>query len=502
MGGDATIADGPALTLHPRHGEWLEARGISDELARKFGLFTTVQSFQNEETGEWEKARCIAIPYRSNGKVVNHKYRRVEPKQHVMDKGGKRCFWNEEALDRAAGGTLVISEGEWDGMIADDLGWAVSSVPNGTPEKASDDPANEKRYDYLWDVRDRLARVDRFILATDGDKAGMALRADLIALLGPARCSFIEYPDGCKDLTDVYLGYGVESVSWCLNHAKSVPVQGLYRIDDFPERGEIVHWPLGIEPLDGRLYIVPGTLTVLTGYANMGKSTVIDCIAAHLLKAGIPICIASFETDVKPILRDGIRAAMLGCGHHDLVHADTRAADELIRTKLTILYQQVEEDDEWDLEGFLERCRATVLRDGTKAIFLDPWNELEHKRRQGETETEYIGRALRMIRAFAKRHDVAFWIAAHPSKPFEGRVRMPMLLDISGSANWANKPDFGLTYHRKDPEANEATLYVCKVRKGYPGRRGGVKVTYDFRRSAFVAMEPESIPHPTARGAR
>lgn len=488
MVGGATTADGPGPTLHNLHSQWLEARGISEGLARKFGLFTTVQSFQNEETGEWEKAKCIAVPFRRMGRAVNHKYRRVEPKQFAMDKGGKRCFWNEEALERAAGGALVISEGEFDGMIAEDLGWAASSPPNGTPENASADPANERRYDYLWEARDKLARVERFILATDGDKAGLSLRQDLIALLGPTRCSFLEYPAGTKDLTDVYVAHGPEAVAALLNGAKPVPVQGLYRIDDFPERGEVVHWPLGIAPLADRLFVVPGTLTVLTGYANMGKSTVVDCLVAHLLRMGIPTSLASFETDVKPILHNGLRSAMLGCGLHEVHRFDTREVDALIRDKLTIITQLVDEDDEWDLDGFLDRCHATVLRDGAKVIILDPWNELEHKRRQGETETEYVGRALRAIRTFAKRNNVAFWVVAHPSKPFEGKVRMPMLLDISGSANWANKPDFGLTYHRNNPEVNEATLYVCKVRKGYPGRKGGVKVSYDFLTSQFVEL--------------
>jgi twinkle protein len=45
--------------------------------------------------------------------------------------------------------------------------------------------------------------------------------------------------------------------------------------------------------------------------------------------------------------------------------------------------------------------------------------------RHGEPETVYIGRALRAIKRFAKIHDVAFWIIAHPTKPFEGKVGCP-----------------------------------------------------------------------------
>ncbi len=65
---------------------------------------------------------------------------------------------------------------------------------------------------------------------------------------------------------------------------------------------------------------------------------------------------------------------------------------------------------------------------------------------------------------------------------------MPRLLDISGSANWANKADYGLSYHRGQ-EGNIADLCVTKVRMGYPGRRGNVKVAYDFRTSRFEEAE-------------
>ena len=139
---------------------------------------------------------------------------------------------------------------------------------------------------------------------------------------------------------------------------------------------------------------------------------------------------------------------MLGCGKHELAHGDTTACDALIRSKLHLIMQSVDEDEEMNLEYFLGLCRTIVLRHGARVIVLDPWNELEHRMRQGESETFYIGRALRAVLRFASIYDVAFWIVAHPTKPFEGKQKMPTLYDISGSANWANKPDFGLSYHR------------------------------------------------------
>jgi twinkle protein len=461
--------------LHPKHAEWIEARGISVELARKFGLETVTRHGK-----AW-----LSVPYVERGRTVNHKYRLISEKRHEMDTGGRLILWNHDCLLEESKTPVVICEGEWDGLVASSLGWRAVSVPNGAS-------GGEGELSYLWEARELLNRVDSFVIATDSDEAGLKLRSNLIAHLGADRCAFVEtYGADCKDLNETLQRYGAEAASQVLMKAKPMPVKGLYTVDDFPERPDLVAWSTGIEALNDvgdyerpALSVVPGTLTVLTGHANMGKSTLVDQMVAHFLKGGVPVCLASFETDVKPILVDDLRCALLGIGKHELRTADTKACDALIRNKLQIISQSVDEDEEMNLEYFLDLCRVAVLRHGVRLVILDPWNEIEHKTRQGENETQYIGRALRAIKRFAKVYDVAFWIVAHPTKPFEGKVRMPRLLDISGSANWANKADFGLSYHRDGK--NAAELCVTKVRKGYPGRRGSIRVTYDYRQSRFV----------------
>jgi twinkle protein len=191
---------------------------------------------------------------------------------------------------------------------------------------------------------------------------------------------------------------------------------------------------------------------------------------------------------VKPILRDGLRLAMLRCGKHDLHHHDTAAVDKILAERLTIISQSVEDDMSMDIDEFLRLASIAVRRHGAKMVVLDPWNEVEHKRRRDENETEYIGRAIRAIKQFTRTHDVAFWIIAHPAKPIPGTKQVPGLYDISGSANWANKADYGLTYHRKSFDKNEAEIVVTKVRMGLPGKRGSVPVTFDFRTSEFVEL--------------
>jgi twinkle protein len=473
----------PKMTMHDRHKDWIAARGIDPVLAEKFGLTST-----SNANGCW-----LTVPYFEAGKVVNRKYRLTTDKRHMMDPGAPLLLWNADCLSApevlSGQAPVLITEGEWDALAAIQSGiqFAVS-VPNGAPANETEKPEEATRYEWVRRHADQLGKVRTFILAADADPAGYNLAADLARLLGPDRCKFIDYPFPCKDLNEVLVEYGRERVVHLINTAKPYPVQGLFQLGDFPERGEVRSYSVGVPIISDMIAVVPGTLTVVTGYANMGKSTLMNCIVGNALRYHFPVCIASFETEVKPILRDGLRMAILGCSKDDLRKVELSDADDILADRLTIISQAVDEDLEMDLNRFLDTCRTAVMQYGARMIVLDPWNELEHKRRRDETETDYISRALRAIKRFAKQYDVAFWIVAHPTKPQEGSRKIPGLYDISGSANWANKADYGLTYHRPKFDVNEAEIMVTKVRMGLPGKRGSVKCSFDFRRSQFVPL--------------
>jgi twinkle protein len=260
MSGSAiTAASGAAL--HQRHSEWIEARGISADLAMKLGL----------ETVQKDGKAWLAVPYVERGQVVNHKYRLISEKRHQMDEGAPLILWNHDCLLEQSDRPVVICEGEWDAITALSLGWRAVSVPNGAPAQASDNPAEAKRYEFLWRARGLLAEVKAFILATDDDEAGRSLRQDLIAMLGADRCSFVDYGKDAKDLNDVLQVYGPEAVSQVLHSAKPVPIQGLYKLSDFPEPAPHAEMALGVPGLSEYLTIVLATLTVFTGWAGRAK---------------------------------------------------------------------------------------------------------------------------------------------------------------------------------------------------------------------------------------
>lgn len=484
MSGTATTADGQmGPVLHPRHKEWLGRRGIQSGIAEAMGVTT-----KTDNRGNW-----LVFPYRLEGRLVNRKYRLTAQKQHEMDAKGKLCLWNAECLRSEQvrnGASVIITEGEFDALAAMQAGFsAVVSVPNGAPSERIDDPVNSNRYRFLWENEADLETVKEFILATDADGPGRTLAHDLAAILGAERCRFIQYPEGCKDLNEVLVQHGERAVVELVNHSKPYPVQGLYSFSDFPEAPPVQGMNTGIECLDDKMQIVLGTLTVFTGYSNMGKSTVLNTIVAHCVSRGVRVCIASFETMPRPILIDGIARSLIGCEYSKFEdHPSRREAYRVIDERVKIISNALDEDLEFDIETFLGTARTAVVRDGCRVIILDPWNELEHKKNRDETTTEYVGRAIRKVKAFAKRHNVSFWIVAHPTKPIKGTNSMPSLYDISDSANWANKADYGLVYHRPDKTVNEAKLAVVKVRMGLPGKVDLSEVKFDYRNSRIMDL--------------
>lgn len=470
-----------------QHRDWLVARGITEETAAKFGLHT-----YSDGHSQW-----LRVPFMENGQAINHKWRKTKAKDHRMDAGQPLLLWNHPAVVEAArtGGALVITEGEWDGLSVAQSGWPlVTSVPNGAPDAETEDVFDAHRYDWFHRHRKFLDAIPKFILATDGDDAGRILAADLARLLGAERCWFIEYPEGCKDLNEVALGYGPETVIEILEAAKPYPVAGLYDLDDIPEAPPFRPVSIGIEGLEDLWPVVPGTFTAITGWPGHGKSSAVLVAVANLIHAGLPVAIGSFETLIKPVLVRRLRATILGCHEHDEAAMRPSPVDDIFREKLAFITNlNVTDDTELGIEKIIDLAIVAVLRKGIRLLVLDPWNEIEHKRRQDESETEYVGRAIRLLKRFAKDYNCAVWVVAHPRKPThgDGTPKRPSLLDLAGSANFANKADYGVIFHRPDLNGVHVEATVCKKRMGLPGAMGQRTLAWSEGYSKYFNETPD-----------
>ena len=476
----ATIAAG-RVSIHPKHEMWLHARGLDPDLAKKLGLIST----KHDGLGN-----CLAIPYVERGQTVNHKYRLTSKKDHRMDDGAPLALWNHDALLEDTNKPLIVTEGEWDAIAAIQCGFSrCVSVPNGAPAKATEDLAEAKRYQFLWRSKELLDRVKQIIIAADADEAGRTLASDLARWFGPERCKFISYPDDCKDLNDVLLKHGQTGVVELVQSAKAYPVKGLYRLSDFPEPPTTISLPVGLEGLDKHFACTLGTFTVISGWAGHGKTSLLMRMLANLMERGVNVALGSFETLPRPILERRLRACLYRCGEYGPKAEKPGPADEILAKRLNVIAHTArDEDTELDLDYIIELAKVAVLRDGVRLLCLDPWNEIEHKRSSDETETEYVGRAIRSLKRFAVNYECAVWLVAHPRKPHsDGNPKPPSLYDLAGSAHFANKADYGLVIHRDDMAGTEIEARVVKVRMGLPGKPGRVRLQWDQSLSDYSA---------------
>jgi twinkle protein len=132
------------------------------------------------------------------------------------------------------------------------------------------------------------------------------------------------------------------------------------------------------------------------------------------------------------------------------------------------------------VDWIVEKARAAVFRYGATGLVIDPYNEIEHRRPPQMTETEYVSQLLAKLKRFASNHGVHVWIVAHPTKmqpDRNGKMPVPTLYDVSGSANWLNKCDLGIVVHR-DFETSQAEIHVQKVRDNWIGQPGQVTLNY------------------------
>jgi twinkle protein len=128
-----------------------------------------------------KEVNCLTFNYFEGEQVVNKKYRDAR-KNFTQSKNGKAILYNINSIIGAS--ECYIVEGEFDVLAMHTHGIKnVVSVPNG---------ANDHD-DYWINSEPYLKDIKRFIIATDTDEKGIALRERIAQRLGRYRCSYIDW---------------------------------------------------------------------------------------------------------------------------------------------------------------------------------------------------------------------------------------------------------------------------------------------------------------------
>jgi twinkle protein len=472
----------------------LTARGIDVELADRLG-FSSVQRGDGE---------ALVLPFFREGKVVRRKYRSFTSEARwTADKGGVRCAFNEDCLrdDALIGLPLIITEGELDAVAAIQAGYPRTiSVPDGAPQKPVDGAEDSKAYSWLGDIRPLLSkdRVSEIILATDADDPGSALMHDLSILLGRYRCKFLTYPkskkdrgrERCKDLNEALEDWGQKGVVQTVTKAQWLKIDGVYRMGELPPLPPSVIYEPRHRLLAENFKVRLGDFSVVTGTPGFGKTSwVTDVFCGIAADNHLTIAWASFEQAPQRDHRRALRSWFCDQPEHTLDPQQKATADRWIEAAHLFLIPT--EDEDATLEWLVDKMEVAATRYGARIFVIDPWNELEHDRRRDESETEYIGRAIRQLKRFAKAFQVHICVVAHPTKSVkdgDGKYKMPTLYDINGSANWYNKCDLGVIVHRENEDDTLIKIQKSRYHE-IIGRPGEIMCHYSRDRRKFVETE-------------
>jgi twinkle protein len=453
-------------TLSDKLVDWFLSRNINQDTLNKMRVTESREYFAQVNA----ERNCINFNYFRNGQLINVKYRDGE-KNFKLFKDAEKIFYNLDGIKDQK--EIYIVEGEMDCLTMVQQGFTNTvSVPNGATK-------GNNKLDYLDNCYQFFEDAEKVYILTDHDEPGDRLGVELARRIGVEKCWRIHLGE-FKDVNEQFCKTGKLDLSDSI----AFPITGIYGVED--------HWnammdilkngfPQGWKPrgtLAKHLSFHPGYKTIITGIPGHGKSEVLDQILLQLcidynLRGGF------FTPENWPSELHLIKLVEKVVGKN----AWKCTAMELDRAKkfLTDRIFWVYPEEGYTLDSILGKMRQAVLKFGINWYVIDPWNKIEHQ--YSESETKYISESLDKIANFNQKNGTHSFIVAHPTKMKfnhdKGCYEMPGLYDISGSANFYNKADIGITIY-KDPDVQFQNLIaIQKVKFKFWGEIGQLAMRWN-----------------------
>ena len=468
--------------------EWKNKTELTDKSVKYFEGRMISQKTLNEmkvySDLEWmpqfsKEIEVICFPFFRNSKLINIKFRGAK-KSFKLVSNAELIWYNFDCISEAK--ELIICEGEIDCLTFVENGFKnVISVPNGAKSKS----------EYLDNSIQCLDHIEKVYLATDCDTVGIELKDELIRRIGAERCFSVNFKD-CKDANEYFTKYGGYDFKELLKTAKPIPIEGnieissLYNeIIDLYENGLQKGKTIEIEEIDKFCTWELGRLCTVTGIPSSGKSEFVDYIISRLnLIYGWKA--AYFTPENYPLKY-----------HYSKIHekfSGSKFKKETDKTDFQSIYEHIKDNffyimNEKDLsvESIMKSAKSFVKQKGIKILVVDPFNKLDHQLKKGENETQYISRFLDILVNFARFNNVLVFLIAHPVKMQNNEV--PTLYNISGSAHFYNKTDYGLTVHRQRDDnnsmINSVDVHWQKIKFKHLGTQGVSQLEYNFNNGRF-----------------
>ena len=404
-GGGEVIRVCPLFPYKERAGRpdpYFTGRGLSDEIVQRFGLVV--------ENG------YAVLPVFAEGVCRSVCRRAIDPavEPRYQNSRGAMQLWNSAAMEHAAGKALFVTEGIFDALSLEELGF---------PAVALCGAANTGKLVQKIDEYVPVAWPERVILAGDADAAGQGMNEKLreqLTARGIA-CAVLALPDGCKDVNEALVQNRDALQAACEAAIAPQTVQEQLTLEDeflayLGRRGGAAVMSTGIagldKALDGGLH---AGLTVLGAVSSMGKTSLMLQMADTLAAAGRNVLFITIEMSRMELIA---KSAVRGTKERARPLLDGKLPEEKVRGLISAYRQKTGGRVElWEPDvpltpAFLdEKVSAFCAQHESPVLFLD-YLQLVAPARAGMTEKQTADAAVAMLKQLARRYDMPVMAAS------------------------------------------------------------------------------------------
>ena len=375
---------------------YFTGRGLSDETVRRFGLLV--------ENG------YAVLPVFAEGVCRSVCRRAIDPavEPRYQNSRGAMQLWNSAAMERAAGKALFVTEGIFDALSLEELGF---------PAVALCGAANTGKLVQKIDEYVPVAWPEKMILAGDSDAAGQGMNEKLreqLTARGIA-CAVLALPDGCKDVNEALVQNRDALQAACKAAAAAQEVQQQPTLEDeflayLGRCGGTAVMSTGIagldKALDGGLH---AGLTVLGAVSSMGKTSLMLQMADTLAAAGRNVLFITIEMSRMELIA---KSAVRGTRERARSLLDGKLPEEKVRGLISAYRKKTGGRVElWEPDALLtpafldEKVSAFCEQHESPVLFLD-YLQLVAPARAGMTEKQTADAAVAMLKQLARRYDM------------------------------------------------------------------------------------------------
>lgn len=447
----------PKIESKPKAVEYLESRGISPEVCRRYKITT-----------QKDNDNILVFPfYDEQGIMQFVKYRKIDFDKTV-DRNKEWCekdtmpilFGMAQCEDYSQ---LVITEGQ-----IDSLSVATCGINNAVSV-----PTGALGFTWLSNCWDWINKFDEIVVFGDYEKGQITLVDTLEKRIqGKVKCVRQEDYLCEKDANDILRKYGKDAIIKAVQNAELRDIKYVKRLANV-ETVNLKDLPkikTGIRPLD-RICggLLRGHVILLSGKRGEGKSTFMSQIVAEAIEQDNSVFVYSGELP-NYHFKNWLDLQVAGANHIESV------VNEYNDHEYFLTQETVEKINRWyydkafifdnsavsenDYEGLLKVIADSICRYDIKLVCIDNLMtamECDINTDLYRQQSSFV----KNLEKMAQQYDVSIVLVAHPKKTnneFDNDT-------VSGSSDITNAVSFVFNYQRaKDGCEHDSELMVTKNR--------------------------------------